>query len=415
MATTFGQESFLDLKFNNHWVSEYGLVVVSDGSRYSETLFPEFNHTTTTVPGKTGTTYWGTTITGRNITKELVTDGMTSRQYAAFKANFRPGTYAELRLAESAYKYTFAYVNYGASFNFVPFEGIIHVDGVNYTDTIYKGECSLTFFAPDPCYYSDYYLGASTVSPIFDYTREDWFIESGLPLNSWLALEGGNIQLALGNWYGTAPSSATTIKCYHAGNATARANLNFKKTYPSTFANDTAFLAALWPANDYIIDEIVITEPRLIKDIRYTYEAVIENTASWATTKVAVQIDLEENLDSSGAGVLRQIVNAAATVGDITLLKTRIRDVFITNRTYIFSINGIELQSRMQCSILLNNPLYANVQFAIDDNIGDSLNNKYITLPGSTGVDSDGALTYTTITSNNTLLEPEVYFRNTYE
>ena len=69
MATTFSQESFLDLKFNNHWVSEYGLVVVSDGSRYSETLFPISRIQLRLCLVKQGTVYWGTTLSGRTITK----------------------------------------------------------------------------------------------------------------------------------------------------------------------------------------------------------------------------------------------------------------------------------------------------------------------------------------------------------
>ena len=123
---------------------------MSDGSRYSETLFPEFTHTTANVPGKTGTVYWGTNIGGRTITKKLVTDGMTSRQYATFKSHFKPGTYAELRFGESAYKYCYAYINDGSNFTFVPFNNRVTIGGVSYNDTIYKGECELSFFLPDP-------------------------------------------------------------------------------------------------------------------------------------------------------------------------------------------------------------------------------------------------------------------------
>lgn len=416
MATTFGQEGFLDLKFNNHWVSDYGLVVVSDGSRYSETLFPDFAHTVTNVPGKAGTTYWGTNVTGRAIKKKLITDGMTSRQYGTFKSLFKPGTYGELRLSESAFKYSYAYVNENSEFSFIPFESNITIDGVSYIDIIYKGECELNFFLPDPYFYSDYYLGRSEVSPIYDYTTEDWFIESGLPLDTWLAKEGGNIQLALGNWYGTAPGSATTIKCYHAGNSIARANLNFQKTY-GDYTTEGTFLTDLW--TDYAIDDIVLTIPRVINDIKYTYELVGTYSATWATDKPMVQLDLQENLDSSVAGPLRVMVNATGsglTYTTVTALKNAIRSVFISGKTYAFSINGIELQTRMQSVSVLTEPI-ENEVFVIDDNIADSLNNRYITLPASYGA-ADGQLTYTTITSgvgSPALLNPEIYFRNTYE
>ena len=72
---------------------------------------PSSTHTTATVPGKTGTVYWGTTLSGgRTITKKkLVTDGMTSSM-AAFKNNFKPGNLCRLRFGESLYKYTYAYI-----------------------------------------------------------------------------------------------------------------------------------------------------------------------------------------------------------------------------------------------------------------------------------------------------------------
>lgn len=161
MATTFAQQGFLDLKFNGQWVSSYGLVVVSDGSRYSETLFPDFTHTTATVPGKEGAVYWGTTLNGRTMVKKLVTDGMTMRQYASFKNNFRPGTYAELRFGESSFKYGYAYISENSTFSFVPFETTTVIGGVAYPDILYKGDCDLTFFMPDPNFYSDYYISTT--------------------------------------------------------------------------------------------------------------------------------------------------------------------------------------------------------------------------------------------------------------
>lgn len=422
MATTFGQESFLDLKFNNHWVSEYGLVVVSDGSRYSETLFPEFEHTTTTVPGKTGTIYWGTTVGGRIITKKLVTDGMTSRQYATFRSHFKPGTYAELRFGESAYKYCYAYINDNSNFTFIPFNNRVTIRGVNYNDTIYKGECELSFFLPDPYFYSDYYLGKSTTSPIFDYTNKDWFIESGLPLTTWLALRGSPTQLALGNWYGTAPSTATTITCYHAGNSIARANLSFKRTYANTIVADNIFIQNLWPVNGYEIDDIVLTMPRMMRDIKYVYELVMLYESTWTVAnKSRVQIDLEENLDSSISSVLKQMVNVTGTgltYTTVAALKTAIQTSFIKGKIFLISINGLQLQTRLRSN---PDPMYpminpvTSLEYIIDENIADSLNNRYVLLLSNTGAAADGTLTYQTITCSPAIEYPEIYFRNTYE
>lgn len=419
MATTYGQQGFLDLKFNNQWVSNYGLVVVSDGSRYSETLFPDFTHTTATIPGKTGTVYWGTTLSGRTISKKLVTDGMTARQYAAFKNNFKPGTYAELRLAETPFKYGYAYVSDNSTFTFVPFDSQISVDGSIYRDIIYRGECDLNFFMPDPFFYSDYYISTTDVSEN-NYTQKDWFIESGLPIAAWLNKEPGAKQLALGNWHGgTSPASTRAIKCYHAGSGTARANLSFKKTYNATYT-DANLVAGLW--SDYLIDDLVITIPRPIRDIKITLEISQQYNATWDANKPLIIKHLEENLDSSIAGVLRTIVRATGaglTYGTPLLMRNMIRQNFIQSQTYIISINGIEMQSRIKSLNTFSHPITPpGGTFVIDDNIADSINNKYITLAPQFGVSSSGTLTYQTIAigaASPPLLTPEVYFRNTYE
>ena len=117
------------------------------------------------------------------------------------------------------------------------------------------------------------------------------------------------------------------------------------------------------------------------------YHLIVE---PWAADKPEVLIYLQENLDSSAAGILRQMVNATGTIivngetvnlkyATVELLKEAIRLTFISNKTYAFSINGIELQARMLSLSTLTNPI-TNTTFIINDNIGDSLNNKYITL-----------------------------------
>ena len=420
MATTFSKESFLDLKFNNHWVSEYGLVVVSDGSRYSETLFPDFTHTTATVPGKEGTVYWGTTLNGRTIVKRLVTDGMTARQYTSFKNNFRPGTYAELRFGESLFKYGYAYISENSTFSFVPFETTTVIGGVTYPDILYKGDCDLIFFMPDPNFYSDYYISTTDVSE-YNYTQKEWFIESGLPIAGWLNKQVGAKQLALGNWHGgTSPASTRLIRCYHAGNAIARANLSFKKTY-GTYT-DANIINNLW--SDYQIDDLVITIPRAIRDIKITLEISKQyNTAqTWDNNKNLIIKHLEDNLDSSIAGVLRAMVRATGSNLQYTLpvtMRDIIRQNFINGKTYLISINGIEMQSRIQSVDTFSHPITPpGGTFIIDDSIDDSINNKYITLAPQFGVSSSGTLVYQEIVvapASPALLLPEVYFRNTYE
>lgn len=228
----------------------------------------------------------------------------------------------------------------------------------------------------------------------------------------------------MGNWQagaGVSPVSTHTIKCYHAGSAVAPANLSFKKTY-GTYS-DSTLLANLWA--DYHIDDLIITIPRAIRDIKTTFEIASQyNTiASWDTNKTIIIQHLEDNLDSSIAGVLRTMVRATGTdlqYATVVAMRDAIRQNFINGKTYLFSINGIEKQSRIQSATALTHPVTPpGGIFMVDDDISDSTNNKYITLNPTFGVPSNGIITaYQTIatTAGSPPLEfPEVYFRNTYE
>ena len=51
---------YLGFTFDGHHSSEFGLLVVSDGSRYHQDLFSNFSDTILTVPGKSGGYFFGT-------------------------------------------------------------------------------------------------------------------------------------------------------------------------------------------------------------------------------------------------------------------------------------------------------------------------------------------------------------------
>ena len=53
-------KEFIDFEFNGKHVSEFGLVVVSDGDRLSLDASPEFEDETSEVSGVDGQLYWGT-------------------------------------------------------------------------------------------------------------------------------------------------------------------------------------------------------------------------------------------------------------------------------------------------------------------------------------------------------------------
>ena len=55
-------DGYLGFTFAGHHSSEFGLLVVSDGSRYHQNLFSSFNDTVTNVPGYNGGYFFGTQI-----------------------------------------------------------------------------------------------------------------------------------------------------------------------------------------------------------------------------------------------------------------------------------------------------------------------------------------------------------------
>ena len=53
---------FIDLKFGEHWASDFNLVVVSVGDRYTPPVYGDVNANTSTVAGKKGVYKWKTQI-----------------------------------------------------------------------------------------------------------------------------------------------------------------------------------------------------------------------------------------------------------------------------------------------------------------------------------------------------------------
>ena len=53
------QKEFIDFQFNGKYISEFGLVAVSDGDRLTFAASPDFENETTEVNGVAGQLFWG--------------------------------------------------------------------------------------------------------------------------------------------------------------------------------------------------------------------------------------------------------------------------------------------------------------------------------------------------------------------
>lgn len=149
-------KEFIDFSFAGKHISEFGMVAVSDGDRYSRSFSPSFNDETSTVNGLSGQYYWGTTLQAGTITFSLATDGVTEKQIAALKSHFAPGKYGKLFTDELIGRYCWARVSSPITLSFVPFQEDITIQGITFTTNIYKGNASITFTMDYPYWIASY-------------------------------------------------------------------------------------------------------------------------------------------------------------------------------------------------------------------------------------------------------------------
>ena len=95
---------FTGFTFNGVHSSELGLTRVSDGSRYSENLFPAIQDKTVQVPGADGTYYFGSYYTQQPFNLSVVYDDMTEEQFQKIKRVFGDKKIHDLIFDEAPYK-----------------------------------------------------------------------------------------------------------------------------------------------------------------------------------------------------------------------------------------------------------------------------------------------------------------------
>ena len=440
-------KSFISFTYDGKAIEEFGMAVVSSGDRLSTSIHPSFNNTISTVPGRTGSIYWGTNITGLSFNFKLATDSITSRQLLNFKSHFRPGKIAKFSLAEAEYCYAYAVIDSASTFEFIPFDTTTIINGIGYSDTVYKGEANLTFYIPDIFFYSDeHYIFAD------DYVDKPWIIASGLPFKSSIigkscflsngmllnssgvisnVYDGGGAGLSISDYeklinsgysdsknntiinclYSRIGPAEKVIYAYNAGNMPAQADICFIKT----FLFDSGYSV---PWNDITIGDTVLGKPRMFKDIDYTISLLNLHSSSWEENKTKVLIDLRDNLDSGLREELIGIVNA--TGANLQWISTEdaiaaIRNI-INNKKFVFSINGIENQTLMGAELtvhVFNNPI-TTITKEFVENIGDTTNGKYITIKESEGLKEDGTVELQAINMSEVLDDIGVFFLNTY-
>lgn len=163
--------------------SSLGILRVSNGSRYEDTLLPAFSDKTVQVPGGDGTYYFGSFYNSRPLTISIAFDSMTEAQYVKMRQWIGDKTPRNLIFDETPYKFYKVKGTGTSSLKYVCFE--------DKGERVYKGEGTLQFICYSPYASLLRESGSKTEEhyPVETYpTRAQWLQGSGILPQSTMAL-----------------------------------------------------------------------------------------------------------------------------------------------------------------------------------------------------------------------------------
>ena len=149
-------KEYIDIKFGDKWASEFNLVVVSVGDRYTPPAYGNINSNTSTVAGKRGVYKWKTQYSEKIFTVEMAFDNLSVRDVSKIKTWLNPSKVQKLIFNDEPYKFYYACLNADPKFEYLPFiEGESRVGSKTVQKGVLKGELVLEFCAIDGVGYSE--------------------------------------------------------------------------------------------------------------------------------------------------------------------------------------------------------------------------------------------------------------------
>lgn len=137
------QGDYIGFSFGGVHSSELGIVRISDGSRFEESLLPNFQDKTATVSGKDGIYYFGSDNQHKEITLSFAFDHLTEEQLRRLKQVFSTKKPQQFISDEKPYKYYMVKVAQSAIIEHLCFD-------LDEGTRIYKGEGNLNLVAYYP-------------------------------------------------------------------------------------------------------------------------------------------------------------------------------------------------------------------------------------------------------------------------
>ena len=206
-------------KFGDYHSSQFGLIRVSNGSRYNEYLLPTLKNTTTDVPGMEGTLYFGTQKTTRSFQVDMAFDSLTEEDIRDIR-EWLTGAHS-LIFDERPYIQYMCILNSAPQLKYLTFE--------ENGERIYKGELSVNFVSYLPYGYS--IDGKKFIDDFLDENFEEWSNAShlayknfyeGETLRTYDEFEGNNVYV----YNGGDVEADYVLTCYFSEGATAKISMN---------------------------------------------------------------------------------------------------------------------------------------------------------------------------------------------
>ena len=206
-------------KFGDYHSSQFGLIRVSNGSRYNEYLLPTLKNTTTDVPGMEGTLYFGTQKTTRSFQVDMAFDSLTEEDIRDIR-EWLIGAHS-LIFDERPYIQYMCILNSAPQLKYLTFE--------ENGERIYKGELSVNFVSYLPYGYS--IDGKKFIDDFLDENFEEWSNAShlayknfyeGETLYTYDKFEGNNVYV----YNGGDVEADYVLTCYFSEGATAKISMN---------------------------------------------------------------------------------------------------------------------------------------------------------------------------------------------
>ena len=211
-------------KFGDYHSSQFGLIRVSNGSRYNEYLLPTLKNTTTDVPGMEGTLYFGTQKTTRSFQVDMAFDSLTEEDIRDIR-EWLTGAHS-LIFDERPYIQYMCILNSAPQLKYLTFE--------ENGERIYKGELSVNFVSYLPYGYS--IDGKKFIDDFLDENFEEWSNAShlayknfyeGETLRTYDKFEGNNVYV----YNGGDVEADYVLTCYFTEGATAKISMKDDVSY----------------------------------------------------------------------------------------------------------------------------------------------------------------------------------------